>query len=95
MTVKFIPLFLFFLLTLQIKPQNKSQKDSINVHKVIISLFDGMREGDSSKVHQTLHKKVRMFTSYSSKTREQKLEEGKLSQFLNAVGSPHENIGAI
>lgn len=91
--VKFSLLFfLFFLLAIQIKSQNKSQKDSINVHNVIIALFDGMRKGDSSKVHETFHKKVRMFTSYSSKIGEQKPEEGKLSHFLNAVGSPHENI---
>jgi len=51
-----------------------------------------MRERDSSKVHTTFHKKIRMYTSYRSKTGEQKLEEGKLDSFLIAIGSPHENL---
>ena len=84
-------LFLLFIFTLQLRSQNNFKKDSVNIYKVIIALFDGMRDGDSAKVHTTFHNKVRMYTSYRSKTGEQKLEESKLSQFLNAVGTSHES----
>ena len=85
-------LFLLFIFTLQLRSQNNFKKDSVNIHKVIIALFDGMRDGDSAKVHTTFHNKVRMYTSYRSKTGEQKLEEGNLSQFLNAIGTSHESV---
>ncbi len=92
-TLKFkFLLFLLFLFNLQMSSQNSFKKDSINIHKVINSLVDGMRDGDSAKVHTTFHNKVRMYTSYKSKTGEQKLEEGKLSHFLKAVGTPHESV---
>ena len=90
-TIKYLSL-IFFLFILQVRSQNKFQKDSSNVYKVMISLFDGMREGDSSKVHTTLHKKIRMYTSYKFKTGEQKLKEGKSDSFLNTVGSDHDHV---
>ena len=33
-----------------------------------------------------------MYTPYTSKTGEQELEEGKLDNFLNAIGSDHDHV---
>ncbi len=79
---------LLFLFTLNVKSQNSFKKDSSNVHNVIIALFDGMRDGDKTKVNATFYEKVRMYTTFKSKEGEQKLEEGKLSHLLNVDASP-------
>jgi hypothetical protein len=89
---KFIlSLILLSSITVSLYSQNNlANKDSLLVLNTINKLFDGMREGDSAKVHSVFHENVRMFTSYKSKTGENVLEEGKLNGFLNAVGSPHQ-----
>ena len=80
-----------FVLTVQ--GQNHTIKmDSTSIHTVILTLFDGMREADSAKVSSVFHKKVRMYSSFSSKEGELILKEGKLSSFLNAIGTPHDKI---
>ncbi|MCK5637853.1 MAG: nuclear transport factor 2 family protein [Flavobacteriaceae bacterium] len=77
----------------QIQSQNESsKKDSLAVHKVIIDLFDGMREGDSTKVRNTFHKDVIMLTTYNNKDNINVLEKGSLIEFLHAIASPHPKI---
>ena len=71
---------------------NHKEKDSASVHTAIITLFDGMREADSAKVSSVFHKDVIMYTTFTSKEGEPMLKEGKLSSFLNAIGTPHDNI---
>ena len=80
-----------FALTAQSQNDQK-QKDSATVHRLIISLFDGMREGDSAKVSSTFHKDVKMYTSFTDKEGQLVLKKGKLTSFLNAIGTPHDKI---
>jgi hypothetical protein len=88
-----LSLILLSSITFSLYSQNNlANKDSLLVYNTIKKLFDGMREGDSAKVHSVFHENVRMFTSYKSKTGENFLKEGKLSGFLQAVGSPHQEI---
>jgi len=78
---------------LNVQSQNNlKQKDSAAVHKLVITLFDGMREGDSAKVSATFHKDVNMYTSFTNKEGKLVLKKGKLSSFLNAIGTPHDKI---
>ena len=84
-------LFVGFVLTVQGQNQNK-EKDSASVHAVILTLFDGMREADSAKVSSVFHKEVRMYSSFTSKEGKLMLKAGKLSSFLNAIGTPHDKI---
>ncbi len=84
--------FTLFLLSNDINAQNDVSVDSTKVHHIIIKLFDGMREGDSAKVASVFKKNVRMLSFSSKKTGESVLYEGKLSDFLIAIGSPHEEI---
>lgn len=62
------------------------------VYEVIVKLFDGMRAGDSAMVHSVFSDDVRMFTSAKNKEGELILREGNLQSFLNAVGTPHEEV---
>lgn len=70
----------------------QAQSDSAAVHQVVIDLFDGMRAGDSSKVHAVFDNEVRMFSSFSKKSGEEILHEGDLDKFLESVGTPHEQV---
>jgi len=84
--------FFTLLITLQVNSQNNFKKDSADVHQVILNLFDGMRAGDSTKVHFAFYNKVSIYTSYKSKTGEKQLKKGSLDNFLNAIGTPHIGI---
>ena len=89
----FFSFLLFILLSSHsIIAQVDVSRDSMSVHQVLITMFDGMREGDSAKVNSVFRKDVRMFTAYRKSTGESVLQEGKLSEFLKAVGTPHEDI---
>lgn len=78
---------------LSVQSQNDEKlKDSMSIHNLIISLFDGMRQGDSAKVSSAFHKEVKMYTSFTDKDGQLVLQEGKLASFLNAVGTPHDKI---
>ena len=69
-----------FALTAQSQNDQK-QKDSATVHRLIISLFDGMREGDSAKVSSTFHKDVKMYTSFTDKEGQLVLKKGETNFF--------------
>ena len=67
-------------------------EDEKKVEQVIIDLFDGMREGDSTKVSALFGKGVQMYTSFINKEGELILKKGELAPFLKAIGSPHDEI---
>jgi len=69
-----------------------AQEDSAQVHQVIISLFDGMRESDSAKVHASFRDDVKMYSSFKGKDGSQKLHAGSLVEFLTAIGTPHDKV---
>ena len=86
-------LYFILIISLKVQSQNNAFKnDSVAVHKTILTLFDGMREGDSAKVKNVFTDQVRMFTSLTSDTGKKILKEGDLNEFLKAVGTAHENI---
>jgi len=73
-------------------PKPSFSAEESKVHQVIIDLFDGMREGDSAKVHRTFDDRVMMWTSFTNKEGEAVLKQDKLQGFLDAVGTPHDEI---
>ena len=66
--------------------------ETVEIEKVINSLFTGMKEGDSSIVHAVFHDDSRLQTSYTNKRNEPALHEENLIEFLIAIGTPHEQI---
>lgn len=54
-------------------------------------MFEGMREADSSAVSQVFDPEARMLTIVESEGKAQ-LREGSLARFLEAIGTPHEEI---
>lgn len=88
--------FFSFLTLILITTNGISQADistdSIAIRQVLVAMFDGMREGDSAKVGSVFKKDVRMFSAYRNSSGNSVLKEEQLSDFLKAVGTPHEEI---
>ena len=59
---------------------------------VVLTLFDGMREADSAKVHSVFRHDPELYTSFSNKDGKAILKKDELQKFLNAVGTPHEKV---
>jgi hypothetical protein len=83
---------LIIIVTTNAIAQIDISNDSSAVRQVLITMFDGMREGDSTKVSSVFRKDVRMFSSSKENTGESVLHEGKLIDFLKSVGTPHEEV---
>jgi hypothetical protein len=67
-------------------------EDEKNIKTVIDQLFTGMRKTDSSIVHATLGESCFLKTVVKTKSGETRLLDEKVSEFLKAVGTPHEGI---
>ena len=85
-----LPILTFGQLT-HINPTkiDSTQKEVLNV---ILDLFDGMREGDSSKVHSVFRENPKLHTSFTNKDGKPILKKDDLQKFLNAVGTPHDKV---
>lgn len=82
-------LFLFIPILLNGQDETTAKVDVINTIK---ALFDGMREGDSSKVSAVFHPEARLQSVFKDKEGKPKLGGGEIQQFLNQIGTPHEEI---
>ncbi|WKK64615.1 nuclear transport factor 2 family protein [Lutimonas zeaxanthinifaciens] len=85
-------LILFTISNLKAQSNSGTEADKKEVLDVIVKLFDGMREGDSTKVASVFDKEVNMLTSYTNKEGEKIISKGDLSKFLTAIGTPHEKV---
>lgn len=83
---------LIFLIADVAIAQNNGLNEKEEIHQVIMTMFDGMREGDSAKVSSVFRKDVRMYSSYRKNTGEAVLHEGALSEFLKAIGTAHDDV---
>ncbi|MCA6073706.1 nuclear transport factor 2 family protein [Fulvivirga sedimenti] len=69
-----------------------AQSEEIKVSAIILSIFDGMREGDSSKVASHFVRDATMLSVFYDKDGKSTLREGSLQQWLNAIGTPREEM---
>lgn len=84
---------IFFSIIILIFSSNiKAQNDTLAINKVIIQLFDGMRTSDSNLVKNVFHTEATLQTVFTNKTGETKLHEEQISEFVKAVGTPHDGI---
>ncbi len=60
------------------------------VMQTIHQLFDGMRKGDSTVVRSAFHEEARLLTVVNQE--QTVLHEGSVNQFVEAVGTPHEEV---
>lgn len=69
-----------------------AQSEEEAVKATIMTLFDGMREADSTKVHSVFIDDVRMQTIAPGRNNEIALQTGDLQRFLTSVGTPHDRV---
>lgn len=62
------------------------------VKKAIQTMFDGMRAADTSMIHSVFIDEVLMQTIAPNREGEMALRNGSLSDFLNALGTPHDQV---
>lgn len=86
MTRTFLFSFLYVLITLGYAQTSPKEE----VEKVILSLFEGMRTGDSTMVGAAFMREAQLHTVTRNETGETRLKKGSLQRFLDAVGSPHD-----
>ena len=90
------PLFVFLIFLLiptVIFSQDKVEgAEHKSVEGIILKLFDGMREGDSTKVSSVFNREVNMYTSFTNQQGEKVVKKGDLQAFLKAIGTPHDEI---
>jgi hypothetical protein len=60
------------------------------VMQTIQHLFEGMRKGDSTMVRSAFYKQARLLTVVTQD--EAVLHEGSVNKFVEAVGTPHEEV---
>ncbi|MAL17131.1 MAG: hypothetical protein CL670_05965 [Balneola sp.] len=85
-------LFLFSILLIQPEFTKAQTQDVKDVQATIEQLFDGMRASDSSMVADAFTKDAIMKRVASNQTGEVIVNTGNLASFLNAIGSPKEEI---
>lgn len=86
--------FLLSSLTLSAQPSDAIKNDTAQyeVYQLIVKLFDGMRSGDSLMVRSCFFHEVEMRTAFTNKKGEAVLKKNDLQQFINAVGTPHNEV---
>ena len=82
---------LLLALTLVFAPLAGAQSPEDDVRAVIDQLFDGMRSGDSTMVRAAFHPDARLMTT-STHDGKPMLQTVKIDAFVEAVGSPHDQV---
>lgn len=72
--------------------KNGISKEVEEIQSVIASLFNGMREADSSKVSHVFYSKAVLMTSSIDKEGKQQMKQGDLKRFITAVGTPRTDL---
>lgn len=70
----------------------KAQTENEAIQKTIMTLFDGMRKGDSAMVHSAFAKDAIMQTIANNREGQMQVQSGNLTDFLKAVGTPHAEV---
>ena len=70
----------------------QAQYDKVEILKPIKAMFDGMRAGDSLVVRSAYIEGATMHSSYLNKEGKKILRAGSLDKFVEAVGTPHDEV---
>ncbi len=83
-------ILLLLLICCSITVQAQTEKDTLI--QTVKTMFDGMRAGDSAMVSSVFAENIAMFTVFKTKKGEHKMLKDKPQKFLNAVGTPHDEL---
>jgi len=85
-------LVLFLLISICIQQSLIGQPDKPSIMKPINDLFDGMREGDSAKVHNAFSANALLNGIEKNKEGYASVTKASLTNFLKAIGTPHNEV---
>jgi hypothetical protein len=85
-------LYTFILISCCSIAYAQEKSPEMEVKAVIQTMFDGMRAGDSSMVASAFLRNAPMQTTFYDKNGDMQLKDGTLDRFLNAVGTPHDEV---
>lgn len=68
-----------------------TQNDSIEIRGLVLNLFDGMRQSDTTAMRDCFHEQCNMFTAVG-KEGESKLFSSEVADFIKSVGKEHKEI---
>ena len=89
--MRLIMLALIVIISVPSVFSQEGAEDLTLIKKCVANLFEGMKTGDSAKVHQVFRDDV-IFQTTSFKDGKPILSTGSLNRFLNAIGTPHDEI---
>lgn len=81
-----------FLLLLIVSLDLSAQPDKVEILKPIKTMFDGMRAGDSLAVRSAYIENASMYSTFLDKDGSKSLRKGNLDSFVEAVGTPHDEV---
>lgn len=82
--------FVFLLLIISLNLA--AQQDKVAILQPIKSMFDGMRAGDSLMVKNSFVPNPSMSSTFIDKDGKKQFRQGNIERFLNAIGTPHDEI---
>jgi len=88
--IKVVVVFTILLIT--ITNMQAQQNAEADVKAVVVAMFDAMRAGDSAALGQTFHEELRLATTYTNQQGSPVVSMATAQQFLNSVGTPHDQI---
>ncbi len=93
MSVKYFFVASFLLLVCSNAMNAQSDmSDNEQVEKVIHTMFEGMRLGDSAMVRQVFYSEAQFFSAFVTPKGSSKLKEGSVQEWLDAIGTPHDQV---
>lgn len=69
-----------------------AQQSKVEILQPIKAMFDGMRAGDSLVVRNCFIEDAAMHSTYINKEGKKTLRKGSLDNFVNAIGTPHDEV---
>lgn len=69
-----------------------AQNDEQDIKKAIMTMFDGMRAGDSAMVHSVFAEEVAFQRVQETRDGKVRLISSDFNNFLKAVGTPHDKV---
>lgn len=86
-------IFILSFLILGFSFQGFCQMEKSNeIEKVIHTLFDGMRKGDSTMLKSVFHPDAQMSSSFTDKEGLPAVRKGSANMFIQRAGVPHETV---
>ncbi len=84
--------YLFFFFCLLSFQKTLAQTQENQIQQVIVQIFDGMRQSDTTKIKNVLHESCFLKSIGKNKAGETYLQEDAIQSWLKQIGTPHPGV---